>query len=397
MGRRRRSVQDDTLVGGTTSDEAVEPGEEGLVCPSEDRGRIFLAPGEPKNENPKGPKIDLVDGAVVSFSLPAWRRLWYWVDRAGDYEVSGFGEVEVLGPGHLYVPRVFLLKQVCTESETVPDMEAVSALHMGWTEAHEAAVEAAEKTGEPAPEEFLGLWWHSHGKLQPFFSQVDHSTILRLEGEPFMLSVVVNKERKYQARVDVFKPVRAAVLAEIGPDFRLTSEEWETLGEEFEEKYRRKVAATTTTGPVTYVGTSAPTVASTPTLLDRAGSGVSTSVPGADGGWVRPPKDWAVSAMVTWYSQRFHLPPVKAQRAARIRKALDTISPIPYITEVDLSALVEGRQMKWLSKAILDVAEGIPEDPAAVSSPQVVSSATTQTTGVAKDSNKSESVIICED
>ena len=88
-------------------------------------------------------------------------------------------------------------------------------------------------------------------------------------------------------------------------------------------------------------------------------------------GWERPPKMWEVPGMVSWYTTRHHLPLGKAKRAALVRKALDSLTPTPFLTEGQLVAAINGNPPKDMSKAVRDVLDSIPEAPDTV----VVSSA----------------------
>ena len=52
------------------------------------------------------------------------------------------------------------------------------------------------------------LWWHSHASMAAFFSKTDTDTMDRQTEGDWMVSLVVNKRRERQARLDLYRPFR---------------------------------------------------------------------------------------------------------------------------------------------------------------------------------------------
>ena len=52
------------------------------------------------------------------------------------------------------------------------------------------------------------LWWHSHDNMAAFFSTTDTDTMDRQTEGDWMVSLVVNKRRERQARLDLYRPFR---------------------------------------------------------------------------------------------------------------------------------------------------------------------------------------------
>jgi len=125
----------------------------------------------------------------------AHEKLWAWT-RMAKGEVSMLGLVEEI-EGQPCISDLFLVKQTCTPASTDMDQGDVAKL----------MVELAAKDQSDQ----LRAWVHSHGTLDVFWSTQDDSTIEDLAGDPYLVSVVVNKAGKVKARVDLFKPVRVTV------------------------------------------------------------------------------------------------------------------------------------------------------------------------------------------
>jgi hypothetical protein len=137
----------------------------------------------------------------VRLSLQANEKINHWVELA-DGEVSGLGYVDPVCDEDgiieaFEIDDVFLLDQVSTKSNTELDPQAVA----------EFLVEA----DEDGHADRVHLWWHSHGEMDVFWSSTDEACIEGMGGEPYLVSLVVNKAGERRARLDVFRPVRVTL------------------------------------------------------------------------------------------------------------------------------------------------------------------------------------------
>ena len=152
------------------------------------------------------------DIRCVYMNPAAHEKLWAWT-RLAKGEISMLGLVEEI-EGQPCIVDLFLVKQTCTPASTDMDQDAVAKL----------MVELAAK----GQSDQLRAWVHSHGTLDVFWTNQDESTIEDLAGDPYLVSVVVNKSGLVKARVDLFKPVRITVddvpVEVLVPDMGLESE-----------------------------------------------------------------------------------------------------------------------------------------------------------------------------
>lgn len=127
--------------------------------------------------------------------LPVYLRLRAYVE-AVDYEISGLGMLTT--NEHEYgadfiLDEIFLIKQKCSAAETTIAPEGIALLI-------DELLTTKKDTGH------LKLWWHSHGKMDVFWSNVDVLTIKNLtQGKGWMLSLVGNIQGELLARLDVYQ------------------------------------------------------------------------------------------------------------------------------------------------------------------------------------------------
>ncbi len=139
-------------------------------------------------------------------------KLWLWT-RMAKGEVSMLGLVEDTPDGPA-ITNLYLMKQTCTGASTDMDQADVARLLFDL--------------GSAGLEGQLRAWVHSHADMAVFWSKTDDDCIEGLGGEPYIVSIVVNRRGDVRARVDVFKPVRF-VIDELPvklrvPDLGLTEE-----------------------------------------------------------------------------------------------------------------------------------------------------------------------------
>jgi len=131
----------------------------------------------------------------VWIDLVAHEKLWAWT-RMAKGEVSMLGLVEDADSGPV-ITDLFLMRQTCTSSTTDMDQGDVARLLT------ELATEGIE--GQ------LRAWVHSHAEMDVFWSGTDDRCIEGLQGNPYTVSVVVNRKGDVRARIDVFHPVRVVI------------------------------------------------------------------------------------------------------------------------------------------------------------------------------------------
>ena len=131
----------------------------------------------------------------VWIDLVAHEKLWCWT-RMAKGEVSMLGLVEETPEGPA-ITDLFLMKQTCTAASTDMDQSDVARLLFDLS-----------ATGT---EGNLRAWVHSHADMATFWSKTDEDCIEGLAGNPYVVSLVVNKKGDVKARVDVFGAVRFTI------------------------------------------------------------------------------------------------------------------------------------------------------------------------------------------
>lgn len=137
-------------------------------------------------------------GIRIQVDAVAMQKLWHWVDFAKG-EVSCLGIVEETRDAltgtitALTVTDFFLVKQHCSADETSMDPAAVAQLLVDL-----------ESRGIDSKK--LRCWAHSHGDLSVFFSGQDDICVAGLANGEWLLSLVVNKKRDTQMRLDQYMP-----------------------------------------------------------------------------------------------------------------------------------------------------------------------------------------------
>jgi hypothetical protein len=134
----------------------------------------------------------------VQVEAAAMAKFWHYVDLAKG-EVSCLGLVDEIRDAEsgvvtaLLVTDFFLVKQRCSADETTMDVAAVSQLMLDL-----------EHQGVSSRK--LRCWAHSHGGMSVFWSGTDDACIAGLANGEYLLSLVVNKKRDTQMRLDQYHP-----------------------------------------------------------------------------------------------------------------------------------------------------------------------------------------------
>jgi hypothetical protein len=122
--------------------------------------------------------------------------------RSVDSEIAGMGKVRVKGEDTIIVEDVMIYEQTVSGATADLSPQAIAK----W---QSALVKAG---GSP---KHWRLWWHSHDTMSAFFSTRDTDTIDGSTEADWLVSLVVNKKRERQARVDLYRPFRMFIEADI--------------------------------------------------------------------------------------------------------------------------------------------------------------------------------------
>lgn len=157
----------------------------------------------------------------IYFLKSAYQKMRYYVSLCED-EISGLGKIEEQN-GKLVVTDVQIFKQVVSGAHSDLDDDALAEFLFEKT-----------KNGDDLAK--WRLWWHSHAKMNVFFSGTDTNTIDTSTEFPWLISVVTNHKNEILARYDTYKPYRLTenLLVEILEDENLALKE--ECKKEIEEK-----------------------------------------------------------------------------------------------------------------------------------------------------------------
>ncbi len=110
-------------------------------------------------------------------------------------EIGGMLLAQETSDKNILLTKPVILKQVVGSGTTELDNKALSKYYFNTYKAHGANL--------------YHVWWHSHGKGQPFFSSTDESTIKTFSRGRDAISLCVNYSGEMLARVSVFYPLTA--------------------------------------------------------------------------------------------------------------------------------------------------------------------------------------------
>jgi hypothetical protein len=136
-----------------------------------------------------------------------------------EYEISGLGKVEELG-GNFELVDVVILEQDVTGVKTDMRDNALGKFAFDL-----------QKKGDDISK--WNCWWHSHVNMSAYFSGTDTDTIESSNEQRYMVSLVGNKKKEWQARLDIYEPAHATAELDV--------EVAEPLNEEQSEKLEKQV------------------------------------------------------------------------------------------------------------------------------------------------------------
>jgi proteasome lid subunit RPN8/RPN11 len=131
----------------------------------------------------------------------AWQKIAAYVDNC-PYEIGGLGKVTCEG-GDFIVSDVEIFTQTVTPAHVDMTAETLAKFQTDKIRAKESMRD-------------YKFWWHSHAKMDAFFSGTDTATIDASGAEfPWLVSFVSNHAHKMIARLDIYQPVHVHCSLEV--------------------------------------------------------------------------------------------------------------------------------------------------------------------------------------
>lgn len=138
-------------------------------------------------------------------------------------EISWMGKVIRRGEFDFFVDEIFLIKQETTPTKTKFDDDAMAMFLFKY---HQAGNDVGD----------LKLWLHTHHNFAVGWSLQDEDTINEFNRAEYLISIVTNKFDDFMARIDIFRPLRLTVDAQIVILPNFTAEEIHKAKQEIDEK-----------------------------------------------------------------------------------------------------------------------------------------------------------------
>jgi hypothetical protein len=121
--------------------------------------------------------------------------------QATNFEISGLGKVVMQGQDFL-IEDVKIFEQEVSYANTKLDKKALAKFY-------DELMQRDEDPGD------WKLWWHSHAKMDTFWSGTDSATIddfdTEMEANNWILALETNRKDEIITRIDIFKPLRVTV------------------------------------------------------------------------------------------------------------------------------------------------------------------------------------------
>lgn len=122
-----------------------------------------------------------------------WSRMRAYVDNCNE-EISGLGKIEKVN-GDFRIVDIALFEQKVSATHSDIEAEALAKFQVDL-------IRKGEDMGAWC------FWWHSHAKMDVFFSGTDTGTIDASTDFNYLVSLVTNHKHEFKARVDVFEHAR---------------------------------------------------------------------------------------------------------------------------------------------------------------------------------------------
>jgi proteasome lid subunit RPN8/RPN11 len=131
----------------------------------------------------------------ISIAHEVLQKLELYTEMCND-EISALGKA-VMIDGKIVIDTIYLFDQEVTRSSTNISNSDVSKFLCDYVRAGNN------------PED-IKLWWHSHAKMETYWSPTDESTIEGF-GSGWIVSIVSNKQKAHRARIDILDPIRMTI------------------------------------------------------------------------------------------------------------------------------------------------------------------------------------------
>ncbi len=118
-----------------------------------------------------------------------------FVEISAPNEITGIGTIRIVGENDLYVDRIFLPRQIATNS----------FCQFKENTLNELIFDLIEDSPERAEE--LRFRWHSHANGNVFWSEIDNQDIDKWDAS-WVVNLVTNTRQNLLARLDIFEPFR---------------------------------------------------------------------------------------------------------------------------------------------------------------------------------------------
>ena len=164
----------------------------------------------------------------VIMSEMVYHKLFMYVTNTKE-EISGLGMVEQRD-GCFLIRDIFLVKQENTSSNTKIDNEDLAKITQKFIEEYDAG----NKDKNPTD---MKLWWHSHANSSVFWSGTDDKTCEDYNNDSWLISIVVNHDKKLLCRLELYHPIRIS-LDNVPVEVICDSEYLESL----EDQCRKEIA-----------------------------------------------------------------------------------------------------------------------------------------------------------
>ena len=164
----------------------------------------------------------------VILTPDTWQRMKAYVDNCQE-EISGLGKIERTAAGDYRIIDLALFQQ------------DVSAAHSDITSEQLAKFQLEMHRRDESLEDWC-FWWHSHAKMEVFFSATDTKTIDSSTEFPYLVSLVTNHAHDFKARVDVFQYARMYMEVPVVIEEHTDSDVVEACKAEIQQKVKRTVA-----------------------------------------------------------------------------------------------------------------------------------------------------------
>ena len=146
----------------------------------------------------------------IRLSPEAYLQYKYYV-LGCEEEISGLGESEKISEDEILVKKLYLFNQVVSPASSDLDKKELSLF-----------LEDLNKRGIDTSN--YNVWWHSHAKMDSYFSSIDDDVIDDMPSNNYLVSLVSNHKLEIKGRVDIYKPFRLTIdekdteIVTFGPD-----------------------------------------------------------------------------------------------------------------------------------------------------------------------------------